>query len=98
MKAKSLQAQLERADLSPEVRGILELRLEAAQAAAAKPIRMRAWRCEDGRARHTLIYHQATTGRWAGTGVQFQNVKREGDEIANKFAAILDSDQEDDLP
>jgi hypothetical protein len=30
--------------------------------------------------------------------VQFQNVKREGDEIANKFAAILDSDQEDDLP
>jgi DNA polymerase len=96
MQAKSVQAELERlerAELLPEVRRILELRLESAQAAAAKPIRMRAWRCEDGRARQTLIYHQASTGRWAGTGVQFQNVKKEGDEIARKFAAILNSDQ-----
>jgi DNA polymerase len=88
-----LRAERERDDFAPEVCRILELRLKAAQAAAAKPIRMRAWRCEDGRARQTLIYHRATTGRWAGTGVQFQNVKREGDEIADKFAAILNSDQ-----
>ena len=92
MQAESLEAELERTDLTSEVRSILELRLEAAQAAAAKPIRMRAYRCEDGRARHTLVYCQAGTGRWAGTGVQFQNVKKEGDEIASKFAAILNSE------
>jgi DNA polymerase len=92
MQAESLEAELARTDLTPEVRSILELRLEAAQAAAAKPIRMRAYRCADGRARHTLVYCQAGTGRWAGTGVQFQNVKKEGDEIASKFAAILNGE------
>jgi DNA polymerase len=96
LKAATLLEALQRDDLTSEARAVIEQRLEAAQAAAAKPIRMRAWRCEDGRARHTLIYHGATTGRWSGTGVQFQNVKKEGDEIADKFAAILGSDQEDD--
>jgi DNA polymerase len=95
MKKTSLQKELARDDLPAEAREVLELRLEMAQAAAAKPLRMRAWRCEDGRARQTLIYHQATTGRWAGTGVQFQNVKKEGDEIADDFAELLDTDQED---
>jgi DNA polymerase len=94
MKKASLQKELARADLPAAAREVLELRLSMAQAAAAKPIRMRAWRCEDGRAYQTLIYHQAATGRWAGTGVQFQNVKKEGDEIADDFAALLDIDQE----
>jgi DNA polymerase len=95
MKKATLQKELVRTDLPPEVHEVLALRLEMAQAAAAKPIRMRAWRCEDGRARQTLIYNQAATGRWAGSGVQFQNVKKEGDEIADDFAALLDTDQED---
>jgi DNA polymerase len=83
MKAKSLRRELARDDLPTEARQLLELRLDAAQAAAAKPIRMRAWRCEDGRARWTLIYHGATPGRWAGTGVQFQNVKKPGEDDLN---------------
>jgi DNA polymerase len=76
MQARTLLAELRREDLAPEARAVIELRLEAAQAAAAKPIRMRAWRCEDGRARHSLVYWGATTGRWSGTGPQFQNFKK----------------------
>jgi DNA polymerase len=91
MQARTLLIELQR-DLAPEARAIIALRLEAAQAAAAKPIRMRAWRCEDGRARQTLIYHGATTGRWSGTGPQFQNFKKADGKIAD---LVEDEIQED---
>jgi DNA polymerase len=97
MEAASVRKELARDDLPLEARQILQLRLEAAQAAAAKPLRMRAWRNVDGRARQTLIYHAAAPGRWAGTGVQFQNVKKSGEKSADELDDG-DDGQEGDPP
>jgi len=63
-------------DLPITVRRALELRQSGAQA-AAKKIDALLSRCDrDGRIRGALRYHGASTGRWAGNGVQPQNLKR----------------------
>jgi DNA polymerase len=63
-------------ELPATVRRVLELRQGGAQAAAKKIDSLLA-RCDaDGRIRGALRYHGASTGRWAGNGVQPQNLKR----------------------
>lgn len=63
-------------ELPATVRRVLELRQGGAQAAARKIDAFLA-RCDaDGRIRGALRYHGASTGRWAGNGVQPQNLKR----------------------
>jgi DNA polymerase len=62
--------------LSAVARRALEVRQSGAQA-AAKKIDALLFRCDrDGRIRGALRYHGASTGRWAGNGVQPQNLKR----------------------
>jgi DNA polymerase len=62
--------------LSATVRRVLELRQGGAHAAAKKIDALLA-RCDsDGRIRGALRFHGASTGRWAGNGVQPQNLKR----------------------
>jgi DNA polymerase len=73
-------------NLAPAVRRALELRQSGAQA-AAKKIDALLVRCDrDGRIRGALRYHGASTGRWAGNGVQPQNFKRP--QIENVDAAV----------
>jgi DNA polymerase len=63
-------------ELPITVRRVLELRQGGAQAAARKIDSFLA-RCDaDGRIRGALRYHGVSTGRWAGNGVQPQNLKR----------------------
>jgi len=80
-------------ELPAAVRRALELRQGGAQAAARKIDAFLA-RCDsDGRIRGALRYHGASTGRWAGNGVQPQNLKRplvEGNDAA--VAAIATGD------
>ena len=90
----TLKRALRRDDLASEVRSILELRLEAAHAAASKAPKLRAWRCLDGRIRGTHRYHGAGTGRWTSLGVQTQNFRRESEDMAGKFAAMMSGDLE----
>lgn len=63
-------------NLPPAVRAALELRKEAAKSSTAKLIAMRERASTDGRVRGTLQYHGASTGRWAGRGIQVQNFPR----------------------
>jgi DNA polymerase bacteriophage-type len=58
------------------VRKVLEIRLLAAQSAAAKVNRMLVTRCADGRVRNIYRMYGALTGRFAGEGIQPQNLKR----------------------
>jgi DNA polymerase len=53
---------------------VLELRQDLALAANKKYVSALAMACRDGRVRGTLGYHGAHTGRWAGRGVQLQNL------------------------
>ena len=46
--------------------------------------------CRDGRVRGSLAYHGTTSGRWAGRGVQFHNMKRiETDEDTENVTAAI---------
>ena len=84
----SLRHALRRKDLDPVVRRVMELRLGAAHAAAAKIDTLLAWRNSDGRVRGTLRFHGAGTGRWTGHGPQPQNFKRDSEGIEAKRIAV----------
>ena len=95
LQAETLEKFLKRPDLSDEVRGVAAARYEAADVAPLKARSMRARRWEDGRAYHVFDFWRAGTGRFASTGIQLHNVKKsEGENIAEKFAAVLSGDPE----
>ena len=71
-----LRDTLAREDLEDDVRAALEARREAGKASIAKLRAMRAVSSTDGYARGLLLYHGASTGRWAGMKIQPQNFPR----------------------
>ena len=60
----------------PKARRVLEIRQEAAKSSTAKLKSFLLRVSKDGRCRENLMYWAASTGRWAGRGVQLQNVPR----------------------
>lgn len=73
---------LDREDLPEPVRRALHLRKEAAKSSTAKLTAMRDRAGKDGRVRGIHQYHGASTGRWAGRGIQLQNYPRPRKEMA----------------
>lgn len=63
-------------DLPANVRTALELRKEAAKSSTAKLAAMKERASVDGRVRGIHQFHGASTGRWAGRGIQVQNFPR----------------------
>lgn len=63
-------------DLPADVREALELRQEAAKTSVSKLQAMLNRADEDGRVRHSFIYHKASTGRFQSVGVNFANLPR----------------------
>jgi DNA polymerase len=78
LQAKTVAALLKQKKivLSDEIREILELRVEAAKASVKKLLSMARCTMADGRARGTLLYYGAHTGRWSGKLIQPQNFIR----------------------
>ena len=74
--AASVKKALELDELHPEVREALELRQRASFAAVKKLDSIVACACSDGKVRGSLLFHGASTGRWAGRLIQPQNFKR----------------------
>jgi DNA polymerase len=66
----------------PVAAEVLCLRREAAKASTAKYQAIINSVCKDGRVRGSLRYHGASTGRWAGSGMQPQNFPRVRDAAA----------------
>jgi DNA polymerase len=88
---------LEQPDLPAPVREALLLRQEGSKSSLAKLKSMEDGACADSRARGTLQYHGASTGRWTGRRIQTTNLprpellkQREIDEVFE----ILSSDAE----
>jgi DNA polymerase len=75
-KAGTVDEALKRTDLSAKVRRGLELLQSLSRSSTAKYEAMRNWAGPDGRVRGGLLYHGASTGRWAGAGVQPHNFPR----------------------
>ena len=76
MTEKTVSAMLVRTDLHPDIRRALELRQEGSQTSVAKYAKMMEIQ-RDGKIRNTLVYHGASTGRWASRGgLNLQNIAR----------------------
>ncbi len=74
--ANTVSAKLVSTDLFDNVRRALELRQEGSQTSVAKYAKMQEIQ-RDGRIRNTLVYHGASTGRWASRGgLNLQNIAR----------------------
>ena len=72
---------------------VLELRQDGGQAAVKKIAALLDRVGSDGRVRGSFIYHKASTGRWAGTGPQPQNLKRpEIDDVDAAITAVATGD------
>lgn len=63
-------------ELPDDVRAALSLRQEAAKSSTAKLIAMREKASADGRLRNMHQFHAASTGRWAGRGIQPHNLPK----------------------
>jgi DNA polymerase len=74
--AETVTTKLVDTNLSKNVRRALELRQEGSQTSVAKYAKMMEIQRE-GRIRNTLVYHGASTGRWASRGgLNLQNIAR----------------------
>jgi DNA polymerase bacteriophage-type len=76
LQRETLRRALTRKGLSPEVRRVLEVRLDGAHAAAAKLETMHVWRGDGDRIRGAYRCHGAHTGRDTSLGVQAHNFKK----------------------
>lgn len=63
-------------DLAPEVDEMLWIRQEGGGSATGKYTKAMSMVMPDGRVKGNLRYHGATTGRWAGSGLQLHNLPR----------------------
>lgn len=82
---------LARDDLGETVRRVLELRASAGKASIKKVQSMYDNIDVDGRLRDSLVWHKASTGRWAGARWQPHNFPRDcmKEEDAEEFHAML---------
>lgn len=74
----TVQKVLERKKLPDAVRSVLEIRQALGQTSTAKYYAMKNHACSDWRARDQFMYSGASTLRWAGRGIQMQNLPRGG--------------------
>ena len=73
---KTVSAKLVTTNLFDDVKRALELRQEGSQTSVAKYAKMMEIQ-RDGKIRNTLVYHGASTGRWASRGgLNLQNIAR----------------------
>jgi DNA polymerase bacteriophage-type len=87
---KAIERQLvEKEDLPPQVRRVLELRLGGAQAAVRKIDSLLACAGDGDRVRGAFRFHGASTGRWSGQNFQPQNLKRPVVEDLNAAIAAV---------
>lgn len=61
---------------NPKLKRLLEIRSQGGKSSTAKLKSIKNRVCPDGRVRDILVYHGASTGRWAGAGIQVQNFPR----------------------
>jgi DNA polymerase len=88
MKAETVTKALEKPNLKPDHRRVLELRQDLALVASKKYLAALNSTCSDGRLRGSLRFYGAHTGRWSGRGVQLHNLPRAS--VPDADSAILD--------
>jgi DNA polymerase len=91
--AETVSAKLASTNLADHVRRALELRQEGSQTSVAKYAKMLEIQ-RNGRIRNTLVYHGASTGRWASRGgLNLQNIARptlSDEQIERSIVSVFD--------
>lgn len=94
---KKIEEHLAKPVLPEGVRRVLEIRLEAGKTSVAKYQAMINRANADNRVRGNFVFHGAATGRYAGSGIQPQNLPRKTVKNWDEAAANLDALSLDDL-
>lgn len=90
---KASVADLKTQALPADVIEVLTLREEVGKTSVKKIDAMLAAACSDGRIRGTLMFHGASTGRWAGRLIQPQNFPRGSVKTPEQFiSAVMSRD------
>ncbi len=94
LQAATVRDTLERKDISEDCRLMLKVQQSTSKTSAKKYMAFERRSRTDSRIRDHLVYHGASTGRWAGAGVQVQNLPARGAIKAHTIAcdAISDGD------
>lgn len=76
-------------EITGALRDLVEIRAEAGRTSVAKLDAMEQCVCRDWVARGLLLYHAASTGRWAGKLIQPQNFPRPDVKSVEKFIPLV---------
>lgn len=75
MQAETIETEAKKDHADSKVNRVLKLRSEGAKTSVTKFTKMAEVQV-DGRIRNGLVYHGASTGRWASRGINLQNIAR----------------------
>ncbi len=75
MQAETIEKEAKKVHENPKVNRVLQLRSEGSKTSVTKFNKMADVQV-DGRIRNGLVYHGASTGRWASRGINLQNIAR----------------------
>ena len=75
MQAETIEAESKKTHADPDVNTVLKLRMEGSKTSVTKFNKMAGVQV-GGRIRNGLVYHGASTGRWASRGINLQNIAR----------------------
>ena len=76
-------------DLDPISREVLEIRKALSKSSISKYHKVLDMLDDDNRVRELLAFHQASTGRWGGRGIQVQNLPRGVKAVLKNFERII---------
>lgn len=82
--SEAVSTKLVNTNLDRGIKRALELRQAGSQTSTAKYVKMMEMQ-RAGRIRNTLMYHGSSTGRWAGRGIQPQNLPRPTVEVTEEL-------------
>lgn len=91
LRSKTLK-RLNMADMPPDMRELIAIRLEAAKASVKKLQAMARCTTQDGLARGLLLYYGAHTGRYSGKRIQPQNFVRGNADVQKAIFRYLENE------
>lgn len=86
----TLKNYVENFEVAPDVSRAIEIKLQLAKTPIKKYDSILQRADTDNRCRNNLIYHGASTGRWAGTGINLQNNPRPVKEVEGSEDVAID--------
>lgn len=96
--ADTIEKTLQKDDVPDKVRRVLELRQIGGKASTKKFAKFKIYADrDDNRCRDSLMYHGASTGRWAGKGIQPQNLPKGSFKNIDEIEECIDLIKQKDI-